>query len=594
MKSHVFFRFLMPVLFLFVLVNSSFCKASPIHRNSQENPDRQDSLPPGIIIPASDFLHEIPKGNTITDASVLREGWLFNNTALVLKSETNMMTTIKVSEAGTYYLFVRSHGQKNTSFKIAINDKVTDSVFGNEKLSWKNGGSFILKPGITNIKITRIDPGSAVDVLVLSKQKDLKEEDIIPFQLSPGVKLVKEYKIPLSGTVKFGEVTGDGSTDFMVLTPDFSSHVFDNSGRELWSWKAPEAYTKERSEFEPPAVIWDFDHDGKAEIIQWRILEDKEWLVIADGQSGNIKAKTEWPTKALPHVYNNFRLAIGKLTKGPPNEIVVFTDMGGTIRVDAYNSSLTHLWNHTENRKKDNLGHYVYPVDLDNDGVDEVLVGSLLLDAKGKEIWNRFALLNDNHDHADSYKFADIDEDGKTDIVTANSETGIFIYKGMNGEIIWQNVAEHTQQIQAGHFLKNQPGLQVVAGARTYGNRQAGEPYLSSQLYWFDAKGNLLFKWPGAPINGNPDFVKGDWFGNGKEQLFWYKFRIDENGKGKLHFPDPVYHMFDFTGRGAEEVVTLNKGVLRIYGSSKASFTNKDRKKNLDYLKSNVVNHTHY
>jgi hypothetical protein len=113
-------------------------------------------------------------------------------------------------------------------------------------------------------------------------------------------------------------------------------------------------------------------------------------------------------------------------------------------------------------------------------------------------------------------------------------------------------------------------------------------------LYWFDNTGKKLLKWPGNPINGNPDFVKGNWRGDGKDQLFWYKFMINDMGTGKLFFPDGVFHMFDFMGKGAEEVITLNRGFLRVYGSKNASYNNKDSKKNLIYLKNTVVNHTHY
>src|SRR4051794_18664437 len=70
-----------------------------------------------VIIPASDFLDEIPKGNIITDAATLHTEWLFNNTAIVLNSATNLMTQVMVPEDGTYFLSVRSYTAKSGSFK---------------------------------------------------------------------------------------------------------------------------------------------------------------------------------------------------------------------------------------------------------------------------------------------------------------------------------------------------------------------------------------------------------------------------------------------------------------------------------------------
>jgi hypothetical protein len=52
--------------------------------------------------------------------------------------------------------------------------------------------------------------------------------------------------------------------------------------------------------------------------------------------------------------------------------------------------------------------------------------------------------------------------------------------------------------------------------------------------------------------------------------------------------------MFDFTGRGAEEVITLSHGKLAVYGSTNAKHSGNDLKSDPLYLKSKVVNHTHY
>jgi len=312
----------------------------------------QHSASSTLIVPASDFLDEIPKGNYITTAVEQKQDWLFNNTGIILNSETNLMTRINAPEAGDYYLFVRSIGNGKSSFKVAVNDKVTDVFFGKNNLSWENGGVFKLKKGINDIKITRITKGSVFDVLTLSKNALLTAEDIYSKQLPEEIKLLKEYKIPESNAVKFGDVNGDGKTDFLVLERDFSAHVFNHDGKELWQWKAPEEYAKERSEFEAPGVIWDFDRNGKSEIAHWRWIDNKEWLVIADGETGRIKDKTEWPTQPLPHAYNNFRLAIAKFDEKSPNHLAVFTDMGNTINVNVYDSNLKQLWQHTEKRKK--------------------------------------------------------------------------------------------------------------------------------------------------------------------------------------------------------------------------------------------------
>src|SRR5690606_12661071 len=117
--------------------------------------------------------------------------------------------------------------------RVAVNDKVTDASFGQDSVMWKWGGAFDLTEGEAVVKVTRIRRGSLFDVIVLARDSTLTEADIMPYQLNPDVRLIQSYDIPPAGAVKFGDVTGDGRTDFMVLERDFSTHVFDHSGKIL-------------------------------------------------------------------------------------------------------------------------------------------------------------------------------------------------------------------------------------------------------------------------------------------------------------------------------------------------------------------------
>lgn len=554
----------------------------------------QDADTSALVFDASDFLDRLPRDHFITDANQMNVDWLFNNTALYMGSRSQYVIEIDIPEDGTWHLFARTHGDENSYFRVAVDDQLNDSYLGNRPLNWEKSGTFELEKGKVNLRLMQILPGPVLDVLVLTKDEDFAEDDLKSYELHTDVELMKSYDIPSSGAVKFGDLTGDGRTDFLVLTRDYSAHAFNHDGEELWSWTAPSEYSDERSEFEAPGLIWDLDRDGSAEAIHWRYEDGTEWLVAADGKTGEVKYQTKWPTDSLPHVYNNFRLAIGNLGGDYPDNVIAFTDYGGQINITAYTSELDRLWQHEETKMKDHLGHYVYPIDLTGDGIDEIAVGSLLLNSDGEEIWNRFDLFYNNRDHADSYRFADLTGNGKKEMVAAHSEVGLVVYDSETGELVWQEMAEHAQQVNTGHFLPGVEGPQVAVGARTYGNRQAGEHYLWAQVQWFEPDGELVGIWPEKPVNGNPVFVKGDWHGDGEKELFWYKFRMNDQGKGDLYFGEPVFHMFDFTGSGAEEVITLEYGKLRVYGSREARELSPRQTKDAEYLKNRVSNHTHY
>jgi hypothetical protein len=547
-----------------------------------------------IVVDASQFYSKIPLGDSISEGggrgAAANDAWIFNNAVLVLGVKDEAVATVNVPEAGDYHLFVRSRGTAASGFKVSIAGKAADATFGNGPLSFQAGGMVHLNRGTVEVRLTGIQPRATFNALVLTKSPTFEDKDLRPLELPEEVVLLKDYKIPDASIVKFGDVDGDGRPDFLVITNNYSAYMYNNDGKELWHWDAPEKDARLRGEFEAPGSVWDFDQDGKAEVIHWRIMDGKEWLVMADGMTGAIKHKVEWPTQPLPHVYNNFRTAIAKFHPGYADNLLVFTDSGGEINITAYDKELNQIWKHSELRKKDYFGHYIYPIDLNGDGIDEVFVSHLCLDSKGNKIWDNDKYFDDNHDHMDAMEFFDIDGDGKKELIVGQSDVGALAYKALTGEMMWQNMADHTQQITAGYILKGSKTPQIVANGRTYGSRGGGG--LAAQLYWFDNKGNLLSKWPANPIAGNPNFVRGDWYGDGRKEFFWHKFRLEDDGLGTLYFKEPVYHMFDFLGNGAEQVITWDRTVLRVYGYKgvKAKVVKRDS----EYVRNSIANHTHY
>lgn len=563
--------------------------------------DRQDngtavnlSSTTDIILDDTDFLDDIPRGHMFVNARQVGVDWLFNNTGLQMTSRTNYVKKINIPEEGKYFLFVRSQGQPGGSLRIAIGQQAIDRDLGNDSIKFEKAGVFELKAGEAEVRIMRIERSPVFDVLALTKNENFSEKDLLSLQGNPDVALLKEYPIPDPYAVKFGDLDGDQRMDFVVLTRDYSAYAYNHDGEELWRWEAPPEGADLRGQFEAPGLAWDIDRDGSAEVFHWRWIEGREYLAAADGETGAIIMKTSWPAIDAPHVYNNFRLAVADLAgAGYPANVVAFTDMGDSINVTAYDSQLTMIWQWGRTLKKDHMGHYVYPYDADRDGKDEILAGFMLLDDDGGEIWDISNLFYDHHDHSDSYAFADLDGDGVTEAIGVFSDAGPLALDLSSGEILWQNVAEHAQQVEAGQFLKGFTNPQAAVGARFYGNRRAGEAYLWAQVHWFDWQGNLIKKWPANPLTGNPVFVKGDWYGNGRDALFWYKFYMNDEGRGVYYFPEPVYHMLDFMGRGAEEAITIEGGKLRVYGYKRLN-KGSTPVRNALYLKNRVANHSHY
>jgi hypothetical protein len=565
-----------------------------------------------IVVDACQFLAELPGGDTAINGQPGGRGFggvrnsaapgtrpappfVFEDFAINLQTPVPFSAKAVIPRAGTWYLFVQSRTTtRGASFKVSVGGTLSSQTFGDMpagKSALQPGGAFELQPGPIKITLADIHPGDALEAAFLSPSPNLTDADLPPLQYPDDIVLLKDYDLHVQiDGVKFGDLTGSGKTDLVVLTPNYSTYAFDNDGSALWHYDAPQAGTVQRSQFEAPGSVWDFGHNGKAEVVAWRMIDGKEWLTMADGASGEIRHKVEWPTQPLPHVYNNFRTAVARLHPGYPDDLLVYTDSGGVVSLNAYGPTLNLLWSYSHPRLKDYHGHYIYPIDLYHNGIDEVYISHVMLDNNGHEIWNNYASFPDNHDHIDSARFVDLYGDGNLELVTGQSDVGTVVYDAKTGKLLWQRFANHNQKIEAGNYRSDVAGPQVVASSRFYTNG------LGALLRWYDVSGNRIDFWPYNPIPGNPNFVKGDFKGDGKNILFWQRFRIEPDGTGTLAFPDEVFHMFDFSGTGNDQVITLGRnGRVRVYGYKYAQpHTPSPERLDPIYLAHNVSNHTHY
>jgi len=563
--------------------------------------DATHQVPGTIVVPASDFFTDFPAGDSSGGGGGRGQAvpaWEFNSNSLTLGVAADVTTKIPVKEGGVYHLFVRGSGTATSAFHVAIDGKQDPATFGQSAMQMQRGGDFTLKPGTVEIKLTSIQPRAVFNVLVLTKNANFTEDDLKPLELPSEVKLLREYKIVPSNIVKFGDVDGSGKYAILDITNNYSTIMYANDGHILWRWDAPPTTQGDPRGNEAAGVLWDFHHTGKDELAQWRETSDgKEWLVLAEGLTGKVIKQVPWPAPALPHVDNNYRMAVAKFHKESdgPDTLLVFADTGGWIGLTAYDKDLNQLWQHAEHRLKDYFGHYIYPYDVNGDGIDEVMISHLCLDANGKEIWNDAKYFEDNHDHMDAMEFFDMNGDGKPELLIGQSDMGTMEYNAQNGKILWQNNSDHSQQVTAGYILSDSKTPQVVTNGRTYTNG------LSAQLYWFDNQGRLLEKWPAQPLGGNPNFVRGDWYGTGKRTYFWYRFKLEPDGNSTLFFKGEAYHMFDFEHTGADQVITMEGGgggpggggtqTLRVYGY--AGITPHAKPCNAECRKL-IANHTHY
>lgn len=422
--------------------------------------------------------------------------------------------------------------------------------------------------------------------------------------------LVRQIRLQgdyLPDRIGVGDLNGDGEYDYVVKQPGgqvdpgvwrkstdtFKLEAYLSDGTFLWQKDL--GWNIELGIWYSPFVVFDFNGDGKAEIAvktapvdrdfrdeNGRVFDGPEYCSLLDGMTGEELTRVEWAarTPRLGDYNRNSRHQLGvAYLDGKTPCLLVCRGTYRMMQVDAYqftNNTLERLWRwdgDEENPVVRSQGaHSLHSVDLDEDGRDEIVLGSAVLDDNGTLLYSVGV------GHPDKCFVTDIDPNRPgMEIFYANEvwhdSLGVCMVEAKSGKMIW-NIGRHTQHVGEGMVADidpDLPGLECFAQESGKADPQRQNYGGRSPQYAFSAAGKEI------PHPDIPDF---------RNWLFWDADLLREYAggnressqrtlavkkyKGELltaGIEGSVRMIADLTGDWREELVTVIPGEIRVYAT---------------------------
>lgn len=304
-----------------------------------------------------------------------------------------------------------------------------------------------------------------------------------------------------------GDVDGDGQVEIVsarnvnVGDVHYTSAVVAQrlDGRVLWRWGDPRI-GRRGLHHDVACQIYDWDGDGRNEVV----VCTKDHLVELDGTTGEERRRLPLPQEATDCVA--FANLSGR--KGASAALVKTR----YSQIWAFDYSWKLLWT-VQNPGGFPTAHQPVPIDIDNDGRDEIMAGYALLAPEGRVRW---AL-------ADAGKFAgpghldccrvlrrgDALRDWRL-VLACCSHNRLIAVDGA-GEVQWELTGHHFESIDIGRVRPERPDAQVVVDVCPW----SGAPK-ENALWLVDGEGVLLGQL-------TSDYCRShtlvDWNGDGLDEI---------------------------------------------------------------------------
>ncbi len=302
-----------------------------------------------------------------------------------------------------------------------------------------------------------------------------------------------------------GDIDGDGQVEIISAENHNEKDVHYTSavvaqkldGRTIWRWGRPDEGRK-KWHHDVACQIHDWDHDGQPEIV----LCDQGSIVELDGRTGQEKRRIKIAKDATDC------LTFCNLTgKGWPSDVLV-KDRYHQIWAYDYDGKL--LWT-VKNPGEYRTAHQCRPIDIDDDGRDEVMAGYAMLNADGSVRWiYKSGTVDQGRGHLDCvrlFKTGQTPADFRL-VLTCCGANNIAMIDG-TGQIVWEQAGRHFESIDVGHFLPGQAEPQVIVDIDH-------QPLGKSPIWILDARGKQVGQ---ITTNYSRHHALLDWDGDGYDEI---------------------------------------------------------------------------
>lgn len=407
-------------------------------------------------------------------------------------------------------------------------------------------------------------------------------------------------RIPLASTnttaqkVGVGDLDGDGVFDYVIKQPGanvdpwfkywhkspgtFKLEARKHDGALLWIKDL--GWNIECGMWYSPMIVCDLNGDGRAEVAakigpegdlrdaEGKVQSGPEWVGVFDGRTGKEIARAPWVPRDGFESYNlasRNQLAVAYLDGKTPC-LLVLRGTYGLMLAEAWQlktGKLERLWSFTNEELprtcRGQGAHNCLCADVDGDGRDEVILGSLALDDDGSVLWTT------GKGHPDAHYYGDIDpvrpgmELAYIIETRQHKEGGLHVLDPSTGTLLWQ-LKEPTRHVHSSGMCSDidplHPGLEI------YGADADGHT-LTSNRWLFASNGTLLKS--GQSVDFKFGLPSAWWDADLQREIIRGQMVDYEGGAVSERIEGTVVLVADVVGDWREEVFTTVPGELRIY-----------------------------